>query len=207
MEKHVRRPCSTGTWPTSTRPRAVMRAAGRSSCCTETRRRATCGATSSPTLEVLGRCIAPDLIGMGDSDKLGESGPAPLHVRRAPPFPRRLPARRWASTAAGRHRAGGPRLGFGARASTGPAVTRDAVDGIAYMEAIVAPVTWADWPDEARGIFQAFRSQKGEELILERNFFVEKILPALGADTSVRRGDGRVPPPVRAARARAGARR
>jgi haloalkane dehalogenase len=45
------------------------------------------------------------------------------------------------------------------------------------MEAIVAPVTWADWPEAARGIFQGFRSPKGEELILERNFFVEKILP------------------------------
>jgi haloalkane dehalogenase len=45
------------------------------------------------------------------------------------------------------------------------------------MEAIVAPVTWDDWPDQARGIFQAFRSPKGEELILERNYFVEKILP------------------------------
>jgi haloalkane dehalogenase len=45
------------------------------------------------------------------------------------------------------------------------------------MEALVAPVTWADWPDAARGIFQGLRSPKGEELILERNYFVEKILP------------------------------
>jgi haloalkane dehalogenase len=46
------------------------------------------------------------------------------------------------------------------------------------MEAIVRPVTWAEWPETARGIFQAMRSPKGEELILERNFFVERILPA-----------------------------
>jgi haloalkane dehalogenase len=52
-----------------------------------------------------------------------------------------------------------------------------AVDGIAYMEAIVAPVTWDDWPESAKGIFQAFRSPKGEDLILERNYFVEKVLP------------------------------
>ena len=41
----------------------------------------------------------------------------------------------------------------------------------------MAPVTWDDWPENAKGIFQAFRSPKGEELILERNYFVEKILP------------------------------
>jgi haloalkane dehalogenase len=38
-------------------------------------------------------------------------------------------------------------------------------------------VTWDDWPEAAKGIFQAFRSPKGEELILERNYFVEKVLP------------------------------
>jgi haloalkane dehalogenase len=52
------------------------------------------------------------------------------------------------------------------------------VAGIAYMEAIVRPLTWDDWPEAFRGIFQALRSSKGEELILERNVFVERILPA-----------------------------
>ncbi len=82
-----------------------------------------------------------------------------------------------------------------------------AVDGIAYMEAIVAPVTWDDWPEEAKGIFQAFRSPKGEELILERNYFVEKILPLSVLSPAVRRGDGRLPPAVRASRARTAGRR
>lgn len=52
------------------------------------------------------------------------------------------------------------------------------VAAIAYMEALVRPVTWEEWPDAARGIFQALRSEKGEDLILERNVFVERILPA-----------------------------
>lgn len=55
---------------------------------------------------------------------------------------------------------------------------REAVSGIAYMEAVVKPVSWDDWPESARGIFQAFRSKAGESIILERNMFVEKVLPA-----------------------------
>jgi haloalkane dehalogenase len=54
----------------------------------------------------------------------------------------------------------------------------DAVKGIAYMEAIVKPMGWDDWPKDARGIFQGFRSEKGEDLILNRNLFVEAVLPS-----------------------------
>ena len=54
----------------------------------------------------------------------------------------------------------------------------EAVKGIAYMEAIVTPVTWEDWPESARGIFKGFRSSKGEDLVLERNMFVEAVLPS-----------------------------
>jgi haloalkane dehalogenase len=46
------------------------------------------------------------------------------------------------------------------------------------MEGIVAPVSWDDWPESARGIFQGFRSEKGEDLILNRNMFIEAILPS-----------------------------
>jgi len=49
--------------------------------------------------------------------------------------------------------------------------------GIAYMEAIVRPFTWAQWPEPARGIFKALRSPAGEDMILERNLFVERLLP------------------------------
>ena len=54
----------------------------------------------------------------------------------------------------------------------------DSVKGIAYMEAIVKPMTWDDWPEGGRGIFEAFRSEKGEDLILNRNMFVEAVLPS-----------------------------
>ena len=57
--------------------------------------------------------------------------------------------------------------------------------GIAYMEGIVCPVTWDDWPESARGIFQGFRSAKGEDLVLQRNMFVDAVLPS-----SVMRGLG-----------------
>ena len=46
------------------------------------------------------------------------------------------------------------------------------------MEAIVMPVTWDQWPEAARGIFQSLRSEAGEEMVLNRNLFVEAILPS-----------------------------
>lgn len=55
---------------------------------------------------------------------------------------------------------------------------RDRVQGIAYMEGIVTPVTWDDWPENARRVFQGFRSPAGEEMVLEKNTFVERVLPA-----------------------------
>lgn len=54
---------------------------------------------------------------------------------------------------------------------------RDAVKAIAYMEAIVQPMSWAQWPDAARDIFQAFRSEAGEDMVLDSNVFVEAVLP------------------------------
>ena len=51
------------------------------------------------------------------------------------------------------------------------------VRGLVYMEALVMPLTWNDWPENARGIFQAFRSKKGEDLVLNRNLFIESVLP------------------------------
>ncbi len=54
---------------------------------------------------------------------------------------------------------------------------RDAVAGIAYMEAIVRPVTWDEWPDAARAVFQGFRSPAGEAMVLDKNVFVERVLP------------------------------
>ena len=55
---------------------------------------------------------------------------------------------------------------------------RDRVRGIAYMEGIVRPVAgWEEWSEAATPIFQGFRSEKGEEMILDRNMFVERVLP------------------------------
>jgi haloalkane dehalogenase len=55
---------------------------------------------------------------------------------------------------------------------------RDAMKGIAYMEALVMPVTWSMWPEAARNIFQALRSPAGEEIVLTKNVFVERVLPS-----------------------------
>jgi haloalkane dehalogenase len=54
----------------------------------------------------------------------------------------------------------------------------DRVKALVYMEAIVRPVTWTEWPEAARKIFQGMRSADGEEMVLTKNVFVERILPA-----------------------------
>jgi len=128
-----------------------------------------------PPLAGLGRVIAPDLIGHGDSDKL----PASLGAERytlegtyellaaqlaalVGDQPVTLVLHDWGSA-----------LGFH-WARLHPQQVR----GIAYMEAIVMPIpSWDDWPQKARGIFQGFRSPKGEDLILKRNLFIEGVLP------------------------------
>jgi haloalkane dehalogenase len=124
------------------------------------------------------RCLAPDLIGMGDS------GPAPAGRYRFVDHARYLDA--WFD-ALGLARDvtlvvhdWGSALGFH-WAHRHP----ERVVGIAYMEAIVRPVSWADWPENARKIFQTMRSPAGEEVVLQKNVFVDRILPA-----SVMRGLG-----------------
>ena len=123
-----------------------------------------------PRLEGQGRCLAPDLIGMG------QSGKAPAGSYTFADHVRYLDA--WfdalgldANVALVVHDWGGA-LGFH-RACRNP----DTVRAIAYMETIVTPVGWDAWPDGARNIFEAMRSPAGEELILEKNIFVEGILP------------------------------
>lgn len=127
-----------------------------------------------PHLAPLGRCIAPDLIGMGDSDKLPDSGPGSYrfveHRRYLDAFLDALGVTHEVTLVV---HDWGSALGFD-WAARHP----DAVKAICYMEAIVCPVGWDDWPEAAKDIFQAFRSPAGEELILERNLFVEAVLPA-----------------------------
>ena len=116
------------------------------------------------------RCLAPDLVGMG------ESGKAPAGSYRFADHQRYLDAwfdalelsrdvtlvvHDWGSA-----------LGFH-WARRHP----ERVRALVYMEAIVRPLTWAEWPEPARKVFQAMRSPAGEEMVLEKNIFVERILP------------------------------
>jgi haloalkane dehalogenase len=131
--------------------------------------------TVIPELEGRGRILAPDLIGMGDSDKLPAADDRRYTFARHREFLDALLEQLGvtADVTLVLHDWGSA-LGFDwARRHPG------AVRGIAYMEAIVQPLPgWDGWPEAARGIFQAMRSPAGEELILEKNVFVENILPA-----------------------------
>jgi haloalkane dehalogenase len=126
-----------------------------------------------PHLEGLGRCIAPDLIGMGDSDKLDASGPERYRfVEHRHYLDGLLDALgvRERVTIVGHD--WGSALGFDWANRH-----RGAVRGIAYMEAIVRPLTWAEWPDRVRELFANLRSPTSEAMILEKNLFVERVLP------------------------------
>ena len=128
----------------------------------------------APHVEDIGRIVIPDLIGMGDSDKLeGVDNPGykyhgqysyltalmdELDLRTN----NHLIIHDWGSA-----------MGFQFAREN-----KDRIKSITYMEAIVMPLTWDQWPDPATKIFGLFRSEAGEELVLEKNFFVERILLA-----------------------------
>ena len=126
-----------------------------------------------PYMTGLGRCIAPDLIGMGDSEKLPDSGPDSYRfVEHSDYLDKLLDQIGVHSNVTLVIHDWGSGLGFH-WANT----HRDAVKGIAYMEAMVKARSWDDFPEKARPAFQAMRSPKGEEMVLENNFFVEVMLP------------------------------
>jgi haloalkane dehalogenase len=118
------------------------------------------------------RCIAPDLIGMGDSDKLDDSGPGSYtfveHREYLDPF---IDAMDLGDNVTLVVHDWGSGLGFDWANRN-----RDRVSRICYMEGIVCPVSWDDWPESARPIFQGFRSPDGEEMCLEKNLFIERVL-------------------------------
>ena len=127
-----------------------------------------------PHLQPVGHCIAPDLIGMGDSDKLSDSGPSSYrfveHCRYLDALLEALDVRQrvtfvihdWGSA-----------LGFDWATRH-----RGAVKGIAFMEAIVRPQGWDHWDKiNMRPALQALRSEAGEDMVLRDNFFIETILP------------------------------
>ena len=122
-----------------------------------------------PHLTPVARCIAPDLIGMGRSDKPPLEYRLADHVRYVDGFIEALGLRRvtlvvhdWGSALgfhyARRHEAN--------------------VKGIAFMEAVVRPLTWDEWPHTVRPLFQQFRTPEvGWDLIVNKNVFVEQVLP------------------------------
>lgn len=128
-----------------------------------------------PELEGSGRVIVPDLIGHGDSEKLpATEGPERYSFEVAYHYLDGLLTELGVrSNVTLVIHDWGSGLGFH-WARNHP----DAVRGIAYMEGIVCPVSWEDWPESARGIFKGFRSEKGEDLVLNRNMFVEAVLPS-----------------------------
>ena len=126
-----------------------------------------------PHLQDQGRCIAIDLIGMGDSDKLDNPDASSYtFVQHREYLDGALEALGVESDVTLVIHDWGSALGFDWANRH-----RDAVKGIAYMEGIVRPVSWDEWPEAARGVFQGFRSTAGEEMVLDKNTFVERVLP------------------------------
>ncbi len=126
-----------------------------------------------PHLADQGRCIAVDLIGMGDSDKLDDPGPDSYRYVEH----RDYLFAAWEALGVSDRvtliiHDWGSALGFDWAQQHA-----DAVLGIAYMEAIVRPVVWDEWPDAARPVFQGLRSEAGELMVLDKNLFVERVLP------------------------------
>ena len=127
-----------------------------------------------PHLEGQGRLIACDLIGMGDSEKLSDSGQDSYSYFEQRDFLFQLLEKLnignnvifvihdWGSA-----------LGFDWSYQN-----KGRVQGIAYMEAIVRPVSWDEWPENATRVFQGFRSDAGESMVLEKNIFIERVLPS-----------------------------
>jgi haloalkane dehalogenase len=127
-----------------------------------------------PHLEGLGRLVAADMIGMGGSGKLSPSGPDRYNYAEQRDYLFAL----WDALDLGDKvtlvlHDWGSVLGFDWANQY-----RDRVQGIAFMEAIVTPMTWSEFPNDVREVFQGFRSPAGERMVLEQNIFVESVLPA-----------------------------
>jgi haloalkane dehalogenase len=127
-----------------------------------------------PHLEGLGRLVAADLIGMGGSDKLRPSGPNRYDYAEQRHYLFAL----WDGLDLGDNvtlvlHDWGSVLGFDWANQH-----RDRVQGIAFMGATVTPISWSEFPQEIRGVFEGFRSPRGETMVLEQNIFIEQLLPA-----------------------------
>jgi haloalkane dehalogenase len=127
-----------------------------------------------PHVEGLGRLVADDMVGMGGSGKLRPSGPDRYHYAEQRNYLFAL----WDALDLGDKvtlvlHDWGSVLGFDWANQH-----RDRVQGVAFMEAIVTPMTWSEFPSRVRAVFQGFRSPAGERMVLEQNIFVEGVLPA-----------------------------
>ena len=130
-----------------------------------------------PYAEGSGRVIAPDLIGMGDSEKLDNPGTNSYTFQEHAKYLYKLFEKLDLNNVNLVVHDWGSALGF-----NWTRLNPSKVKSIIYMEAITSPIeSWEDWPENARNIFQAFRSGAGEELVLEKNMFVERILAGDGA--------------------------
>lgn len=127
-----------------------------------------------PHLDGLGRIIAPDLIGMGASDKLGPDVSDRYRFR----CHRRYLEAFLAAVNVGNNivfvlHDWGSALGFDW------AYRHQArIAGLAFWEAMVRPRRWDDFPEFRRQQFSFVRSPEGQRQVLQSNFFVEKVLPA-----------------------------
>jgi haloalkane dehalogenase len=123
-----------------------------------------------PYVAEYGRCLVPDLVGMG------QSGKSPTQAYRFVDHARYLDA--WFDALHLNRNIvlvlhdWGSALGF-YRAFR----HRDQVQAIVYMEAIVQPRRWEDFPSGRDAMFRALRSEQGERLVLDENFFIEVVLP------------------------------
>jgi haloalkane dehalogenase len=123
-----------------------------------------------PHLTGFGRCLAPDLIGMG------HSGASPRNAYRFLDHARYLDG--WFEALRLNRNVilvlhdWGSALGF-YRASRFP----EQIRAIVYMEALVQTRIWSDYPPGRADFFRALRSPKGEQMALDENFFIEEMLP------------------------------
>ena len=127
-----------------------------------------------PHVSTKARCIAPDLIGQGDSDKLDDVSPGTYRF---------VDHREYLDGLLDQLDLGdqvtfvihdwGSALGFDWAYRH-----QDRVAGIAYMEGIVTPISWENFYEGGRRVFQGFRSPAGEEMVIEKNIFVERVLPS-----------------------------
>ena len=126
-----------------------------------------------PHLRGQGRLIAPDLVGMGDSGKLADSGPDRYSLAEHRDYLfALLEALDVTSNVTLILHDWGSALGF-----HWAETHADALKGIAHMEGIVHPLTWNEFPNSARDAFKGFRSPAGDDMILTQNMFVESVLP------------------------------